>query len=484
MNNIQCLETGKRGVEVLQRCEGLLQQCWEQMEQFPGTALDMKVEFDWCWKVFIEEYLTLNQECHQGFSVSDMLFTTLCHLHIIQSPLEPTQVLPDLEKVLEAVRFVGCQHSPDTMNSFPDLDLLQHLFHDIALLIVFKLSKPLDPKEELRLTSLVHVNEVSFNMLQPNGSASSLVYITEELRKRIHALHVYALPEKTSDGKYVREMAWGSFWSLTHMTSLLVPQSARILHNMFMQHHLVATNGQELPQNSLECSPDWIKQLQDWIARMCAVDSSDNFAHEFRNELFAALLPANAVIYGSTRSGSGPSAGAQMPASTLCQAELGFDVASKISDTMTIKVRSIGLQPSHPYYDIMVLFMFTYQIFHDLRLDFRKLFYIAERELISKWDLLHRSKRIGSTRTREPMIVRVKRAHYVHYFHKEEEEQEEPKAFWLRCSSSAEACLFWLKLVRDNHEGQLFTGHNINRWAEKFLNVKEAWEMQEEEQEQ
>lgn len=474
MSSIQTLKKATRGKEVAERCTKIMQHVLEHLEQFPKMKLHMEEDTSWCWKVFMEEYGELNEENNQAdrFAVSDLLFVTLCYLHALKEGMTPPNGVGGyvkMEHVLEVVRFLGCQHTPATMNVFPEKSLLDHLFHDIVTLVVFKLSGPLDVKEEKRLAAL----RSSSSSETKTFEACNIPYITDSLKQNIHELHVYALPPRNSEGKFIKQPSWGSYQSMTDVTAKFIPQCARILHGLFFQFDLIPPPPSDSDGTLLKLKnqDELRKQMQTWLFRACSVDSSDTFSQNFRNDLFASLVPVNAGLYSSTRVPSSSQASATLLPLTLLQWELGFDTASKLNDMVSLKVREIGFKPDHLFYDMMMLCMFGYNIYHELRLDFLKTFYIPEGHLLSRIQDIKKCKH-GGGRPREPYIVRIQRAFYVQYYIPSSSSSSTTVgAKWYRCRDATEACLIWLHLLVTLHKGEVFTGHRMTDWSGKFLTV-------------
>ena len=447
-------------------CIEVMKKCKSHLTQFPDAVLQLKEEHFHLKQVWLENYGLLNKENKYvyGFSFSDLIFTTLCFLHMAENP--PLRIIAvedqNIEATLEVLRFMSCQHTMETMKTFPPQHIIETAFDKVAWIVVYRLSVGQNVKEASMQEIIKHVDKLS---LKPKA----LTWINKDYRDKIDLLFKFAAAPVNSEGKAIREVSWGQLFSLTNITAMFTVQCARFFHSMILQHSFLSDEGILVPTPII--APELKVQMQIWLLKKCSIDSSDSFAAIFRDGLFGALLPLHSEVNAKTRA---ENAGVQML--TLIQYELGFDVASKLNNALVLRVRSIGYDPQHKFYDFMVLYMFAYAIRHELRFEkFLEIYYISDSKYTKAGFEVLRTKKRFQKYLREPLIVRLQRKFYVHVFMKEGKNDDAvKKGNWMLCENAIEACLLWLTMLMRNNNGLLYTGHNLSKWAKQFLDMPDA----------
>jgi hypothetical protein len=446
--DIDGFEAVEKQVELIQNCELVVERCVTHMTQFTDTKLDLQEEYDAMRKMWLEQYLGCNEEVTKAdrFSLSDLVFVALCHMELAMRP-EWRVCAPNdqhIPSVLDLVRFHGCQHTRDTA-VWPDDAVLTNIRRCVAWIVVNKLSYPMpEAAAELKRTT-------------------RLTFMTDSLEHRMKDLKDFAEPPKNETGEYVRPLELGLFWSDVSILGVFLPQTARIIHGLDLECHVFNMFELETNPPVIENMAALKQQMARWLTRACSIDSSDDFSHDFRNAAFESCLPVNSFNNASSRRSNNS---AQVIPLTLLQFELGYDVANAVSESLGTRVRSIGYDHKHMFYQLMMLYMFGYVVYHEQRLEFNKLFFVESSQLLSKLDLVKTC--IKFSRNREPLVVRLKRRWFVHYVPK-----DEITGRWIACADSSEACLYWLAVVRDHHDSDLVSGHNIEEWSKKFLTLHE-----------
>jgi hypothetical protein len=148
----------------------------------------------------------------------------------------------------------------------------------------------------------------------------------------------------------------------------------------------------------------------------------------------------------------------------LLQYELGVDVAKEIDDTFGPRLRHIGQQPEHPYYDLFVVHMFAYILHQEQRVKFRETLMLTDGQLFAKKDMLFRTKKWHMPR--DPLVVRIARGWYVHWV-----DRTTFQAGWIKCADAFEVCLMWLQVLVLNHDGELTTAFKLGPWAKQFIDL-------------
>jgi hypothetical protein len=471
MNNV---EKADYFLALVERCYEAQKRCTTHLEQFPGAALLQLEEYADLRMVWLENYAVMNKQNAfvYNFSMSDLLFSTLCFMEVAEKPHTRKSPPEDLciESTIEVLRFMACQHTPETMHSFPPQELVQTLFEKVAWIIVKRLSKPLDVKTEAALNSIQHVNLIGKH-------TKKLSWLPANYRAKMDKLYDFPKPPETADGKPIRPIAWGSFFSLIHVSSLFSIQAARVMHALTLQYHVVLHEGILVP--TLSVAPELKLNMQLWLLQACKIDSSDTFAAVFRDALFGSLLPLHCAVNATTRTGS-----AGVITLTLLQFELGFDVASKINDAVALRVRSIGYDPQHEHYDLIVMHMFGYTLRHEKRLEkFLRDYYVCEEDYTKRVFTELRTKHRFGRFLREPIIVRIQRRFYVHFYAKKDNRNKQVvKGNWMQCENAIEACLVWMFLLVEHNEGKLYTGHDLHKWTDRFLVIPTVEDIRDAEQ--
>jgi hypothetical protein len=255
-----------------------------------------------------------------------------------------------------------------------------------------------------------------------------------------------------------------TYWSEASIPGMFLPQSARIMQGLAFEEYMWNLYPHDDAVPAMPSLAELKIQFHEWIIQGCSVDSSDDFANDFRNAACDNCLPTNSRAYTATRR---PGGSANVIALTQLQYELGFDVASKIVNSLGLRVRSIGYDPTHRFYELMVVLMFGYSMFHAQRVEFLKQFYIPQSELYLKTKELGVATRFR--RLREPYLVRLRRKWCLNYV-----QPGTQQIRWMECADAIEACLCWLWLVRTHHEDELISGHQIGKWSTRLVTVQEA----------
>lgn len=448
---------------VSMRCERIMRQCSDHLQQFPTARLNLENERIDLWQWWVCDYMKLNEEVKaaDGFSLSDLLFVTLCYVDLAQNPEWRMCPASDqhLGPVLDIVRFMGSQHTPNTMFTPLVKQEVDSLRRTVAWIVVMKLAAPMP----LAIAEVKQSDRKSEDFTTKPLDRSCVSWVTTRLEDEMQKMRAFAEPPKNAEGKYVRDLELGQFWSETGITGLFLPQCARVMHALAYDEFVLSLVEHVKEKPPLENLATLKTQLQKWVHESCLVDSADHFAMHFRSAVFESALPVNCRANARTRRSGGGNA-ETMPL-TLLQHELGFDVATVLNDMLSTRVRSVGFDPKHPFYQHMVLHIFGHVIMHEQRVSFIRDFFINHSDLTQSLDRLKTTRRFS--RNREPLIVRVQRQYWIHYI-----DSETRRPCWLHCSDAEEAVLFWLWLLTKHHEGELISGHNIKAWSERFLFVK------------
>jgi hypothetical protein len=471
------------------KCKDLLHQCVDHLQQFPTTRLDVEKEGtalrnEWC-----DKYSLMNEEVASAdkFSVSDLVFVTLCHVDIALNVGWRTIPSSDqqLSAVLEVVRFFGCQHTMDTSDAWPTADVLSHLQRCISWIVVHKLADRM-PDVEPPNAAIIASLPSSRTMAQLKSSASSssssssssgvrlipvrvpLSWMSDTMMARLDNLKQFGDSPKTSTGEALSTADAGqqllTYWSEASVTGVFLPQTARIMQGLAFEEYLWNLYPHDDAIPVIPSLPELKIQFHEWIIQGCSVDSSDDFANDFRNAACDSCLPTNSRAYTASRR---PGGSANVIALTQLQYELGFDVASKIVNSLGVRVRSIGYEATHRFYPLMVVLMFGYSMFHAQRVEFLKQYYIPQSELHLKSNEFGVATRFR--RLREPYLVRLRRKWVLNYV-----QPGTQQIHWMECTDAIEACLCWLWIVKTNHENELISGHQIGKWSDQLLTVQEV----------
>ena len=472
------LERANKQKHIVVTCNDIMQQCLFHIEQFPTTKLDLQKEYDDLRVIWIESYVSTNEEINKAdhFSVSDLVFVTICYLLIAINP--EWRITPkidadqDIETILTYVRYVGCQHTQDSMFTWPSASFFHDFKRAVAWIVVYKLSKPMEVKGVGYQLTKTKPTKQSF--AESASTAESRIkrisFATHDIDERLKAMQSFALPPVNSEGKFVRPVELGVYLSPVSVTSLFLPQTARIFHGVETEEYILSLY--PISKEKPVLAEGMKAQLEKWLLKACSIDSSDDFAADFRKAAFDICLPLNTRINTQTRK-QGSSSADVIPL-TLLQYELGFDVATIMNEQMSNRVRSIGYDKKHVFYPFIMLQMFGYVMFHEQRVTFTESFYVSQSDLIKCLNTKIRNI-IKFRRRREPLIVRLKRKWFIHYT-----DCITNISQWLECEDAAEVILYWLTLIRDHHDSELISGHNIKEWSKKFLEKNDEIDEEEE----
>jgi len=442
-------------------CIETIHKCTEHFKQFPTEALQVDVEYKQIKEYWLLHYTDLNQENKTAdlFSECDLMFVCICYMELARNPswrfcCENDQ---QLDQVIEVIRYIGSQHTPDTMNTWIDPTALQHITQNVAWIIVNKLSSRMVGWSEEQDQKMKLIQEKKYTK-----KIEHLSYITSEMYEKLEKLKTFAEPPKTSEGKFIREMQWGEFFTQSNVSGLFMKLSSRVLHGIEFENYVLSLYPIDTVKPDL--GNDVIKtQMYTWLERSCKLETSDDFAHDFRTAIFDNCLPVNSSIEALSRKGN---VTAKIIPMTQLQNEVGYEIASELNSSFGLRVRDIGFKKEHPYYQFIMLYVFGYTCFHEQRVSFINTFYIPQSKIMSSLTLLKTKKRFH--RNREPLIVRIQRKWFIHYIH-----SENNVARWMPCDDAIEACLFWLWLLKEHHECNLISGHMLKSWIDKFLSVRD-----------
>ena len=282
-------------------------------------------------------------------------------------------------------------------------------------------------------------------------------------------------------------MQWGEYFTQSSTSGIFLKTASRIIHGLEFEDHMLSMFPVDEEKPNL--GPSIIReQMKEWLHRICLVNSSDDFAFNFRTAVFEACLPINASLEMRTRRAGN----SQIIPLTLLQHELGYEIASKISHSFGLNIRDLGKKPGwdkkkelivesssnkkpeiekpeHNLYQWMILYMFAYTCFHEQRVNFIETYYITQSKILESLNKLKAKERFY--RTREPFIVRLRRRWYINYVRVNIDETKEIR--WLECADATEACLFWMYMLKTYNEGETIAGHLMSDWINKFLTVRD-----------
>lgn len=443
----------------------IINKCVEHFEQFPTSPLpDVQQHYDILKRYWLVNWGALNEEVNKAdrFSISDLLFVSLCYMELALQPSWRVCAEADqqIDQVLEMVRYVGCQHTPGTMHAWVEPAFLQQLKQNVAWVVVMKLSSTMTgfAEAEQRKEELIRQKKWVHKL-------DALTWVPPDIYAKLAAMKAYAEPPRNAEGKFIREMQWGEYFSQSSCSGVLLKVCSRVINGIELENHLLSLypidGSSDLPTFT---DPEVRTQMKTWLHRACMVDSSDDFSQDFRTAVFDACLPINSCADAHTRTGGGGTA--KVIPLTQLQNEMGYEIASEISNSFGMRVRSIGYDPTHPFYDFIMLYMFGYACFHEIRLNFVETLYISQTKLHENLRLIQTKLRFG--RIRDPLIVRLQRKFYIHYIHSDTHE-----ARWMPCENATDACLFWISILKKHNESELLSGHRMGDWIDKFLSVRD-----------
>lgn len=471
------VEKAKFAADLTEKCVQLCEQCSMHLDQFPTAALDLASDEKEIRDAWLQRYCDINEEQVRldRYSCGDLVFATLCYARVAINPRIRTQepgVNP--QSILEALRYIGCQHTPSTIQFQTEPEFISRLWDAVAYVVVYQLSAVLPARNKY-------------------SDIDKISWMPAQIVKGLSTIHQFAEPPKNDKGEYVRQVEVGQWWNeAMRPEALFLNQASRTLQCIEFEAQLLkrvpviefSAFDNSSSSNTSACgaaaasssssydptpsdlpvllNPAALKvRFQKWLLDACKIDTSDDFASEFRSAVFEMLLPVNSRLNAMTRR-KGSSSGTVFPL-TLLQFELGFDVANTLSEGFGHRVRSIGYDPKHPYYNFMALFMFGYVMFHEQRVNFIQQFFIKNCDLYKSRDRIHTSLKFK--RLREPLILYIQRRAYVHFF------TDKDHGYFVRCADTIEACLLWLHLLVHYQKGLLITGHNLTDWSGQFLDL-------------
>lgn len=123
---------------LIQRCMSLVDACCSHMSQFPSSVFvsSEHMSYNEVKTNWLEGYYSMNEQVLNAdkFSVSDLLFVTLCYIRIAQNPSlrECSLCDQDVESTLNVLRFMGSQHTPETVTTWPSLQDISLTFDHVA----------------------------------------------------------------------------------------------------------------------------------------------------------------------------------------------------------------------------------------------------------------------------------------------------------------------------------------------------------------
>lgn len=447
--------------KIAQECIEIISTCVSHIEQFPTSVLDVRsvhARMKECWLIHWGD-MNCEMSNADSFSFSDLLFVTLCYLDLAANPSWRICADSDqsMDAVLAMVRYVGCQHTPETMNTWVEPQFYQRLKQNVVWLVCCKLSSNMTGWAEEQKNKEALIKQKKWTK-----KADTLSWVSADIYVRNKTLTSFAEPVITTDGTSLREQELGEYFTNSSVSGIILKVCNRICHGIEMEDYLFSLY--RVVDEKPDLGEPIIKeQMYTWLHRICSIDSSDNFAHDFRTAVFDACLPINSCLDAKSRKG----ATAKVIPLTQLQNELGFEVASHISESFGLRVRSVGFEENkkHPYYQIMMLYMFGYTCYHEQRLPFIKKFYIPQTQLMESLSLLATKKKFH--RNREPLIVRLQRKWVIHYIDSVTQE-----ALWLPCADAIEACLFWVFLLKKHHDSKLIDMFDLTEWVDTFLSKR------------
>lgn len=514
---------------VVRRCIMQYREAIEHMQSFPGTAKDYKAQMASLKRLWLKRFGLLNTEVADAdrFSAADLIFGNMSAMAFASLPT----FVPEVESVvvptlLQIARCIASHHTLSLQKFWPTKQFLDTLFHSAAAVVMGKLAQPdteakqfsnddwiLDdvkmnamtwvPDEVRYQLKLVPISLYSSGELEPaeddeqpeqeqdastfgmalrsssSSSSSSPAPARRQIETKLIRVHTFAAPPVTSEGKYLRPMQLGSFWSEScKPEAVFIRVMSRVLHGFEFENWLLASCPCVAATSCVRFEPTipmptMKAQMSEWLADMCEIQSNDDFEPNFRKFVYEWCLPINTRLNAQTRSRLGSSASAFQEAIALLKMELGVDVASKLGSQFGSPLRSIGKSPNHAYYDLIVIHTFAYTLNQENSVDFSKTHLMFGFDLYSKRDVLEMRKRWGLAR--DPIVVYLCRHWYVHWV-----DSDAFQPGWLSCEDAFEACLVWLLVVMKNHKGNLITKNphdntnkavNISKFTKQFLEL-------------
>ena len=191
--------------EMLERineeCINIISAATNHMDQFKTARLDMSTQYEALHTLWLRHFGSLNEENVKvdRFSISDLVFVALCFAQLAMFPEWRVCVECDqkLDAVLELIRFVGAQHTPECI--WPDETLLNNLKKNIAWIVVKKLSTPMlnIKKEEEEKQRLIKEKKYKSYL-------TGLSYMSVPLFNDIQNMLTFAEAPRNSEGKLIR----------------------------------------------------------------------------------------------------------------------------------------------------------------------------------------------------------------------------------------------------------------------------------------
>jgi hypothetical protein len=458
----------------------------------------------------IKDYSQHNNE-YYSYSVGDMLFMLYCYM-ICCDRIEARVQYPltHLKTLFNKLVILGCQHTPERLNSYPSVEEIEELKTEVCAFIV-------QHYHSIEDTMLPLVEEWNKTENEENTELQKITKQLEEEEEKLKQKKIKDLEDDDLEGQYL-------FMSEEKKQEKERERNIRKIKDKITSSKYKVKSYQDMPENVrkeveklLYRDVEVLTKSSDEDVRKAAGGISDsNLGFLFTqtaNDLVLKLIPlANRIFFqillerrlsvrysyvpAEELGGIPPTAfenfrkwlidrckkdfsdefpvkyreigfelripmGSRialyrkaqtrsdaMPALSIIENELGYDQAEYQGELATMNLLEVASNTSHTQYEVLCLAMFNYMLKHELRIDFLADYYIRPTMFYMYFNAFDEKK--VNNRPRRPLITFLQHRWCIHHNDR-----------WIKCDNVIELLIRWIFLIQKDFKGETHDGKNI-----------------------